>query len=70
MKLSVLEICFAHVFEPSPEKSGGLMGSTQHWLGVYPPGFEIPMFFAAVDSDPERSRPGPTASSTTGQPSK
>jgi hypothetical protein len=27
---------------------GGLKGSTQHWLAVYPPEFEIP-FFVAVD---------------------
>ena len=36
--------------QPSPEKSVGLKGSTQHWLAVYPPEFEIPTFFAAVDS--------------------
>jgi len=30
-------------------KGGGLKGSMQHWLGVYPPGFEIPTFFVAVD---------------------
>ena len=31
------------------EKSGGLKGSMQHWLAVYPPEFQIPMFFVAVD---------------------
>src|SRR5215470_9714471 len=49
----------------APEKRGGLKGSTQHWIAVYPPEFEIPTFFVAVDSDAERSRPGPTASSRT-----
>src|SRR2546427_482798 len=53
----------------TPEKSGGLKGSTQHWLAVYPPEFEIPTFFVAVDSDAERFRPGPTASSRTDPPS-
>src|ERR1700746_59201 len=28
---------------------GGLKGSMQHWLAVYPPEFQIPMFFVAVD---------------------
>ena len=28
---------------------GGLKGSVQHWLAVYPPEFQIPMFFVAVD---------------------
>src|ERR1700722_8552689 len=28
---------------------GGLKGSVQHWLGVYPREFEIPTFFVAVD---------------------
>jgi hypothetical protein len=31
------------------DKSGGLKGSMQHWLAVYPPEFQIPMFFVAVD---------------------
>ncbi len=31
------------------ENRGGLKGSTQHWLAVYPPEFEIPTFFAAFD---------------------
>src|SRR5215472_18271576 len=50
---------------PSPDKSGGLKGWMQHWLAVYPPEFEIPTFFVAADSDAERSRPAPTASSRT-----
>ena len=37
----------------------------QRWLAVYLPEFEIPSFFVAVDSDAERSRPAPTASSKT-----
>ncbi|HXQ36303.1 MAG TPA: hypothetical protein VN843_19985, partial [Anaerolineales bacterium] len=28
--------------------NGGLKGSTQHWLAVDPPEFQIPMFFEAV----------------------
>ena len=28
---------------------GGLKGSVQHRLAVYPPEFQIPMFFVAVD---------------------
>src|SRR5947209_15015429 len=55
--------------KPPSEKTGGLKGSTQHWLAVYPPEFEIPTFFVAVDSDAERFRPGPTASSRTDPPS-
>jgi len=51
------------------EKAGGLNGSTQHWLGVYRLEFEIPKFFAAVDSDVMQSRPGLTVSSTTDLPS-
>ncbi len=31
------------------EKWGGLKGWMQHWLGVYPPEFEIPTFFVDVD---------------------
>ena len=31
------------------ENRGGLKGSMQHWLAVYPPEFQIPMFFVAVD---------------------
>src|SRR6202030_3670675 len=49
----------------TPEKRGGLKGSMQHWLAVYPPEFEIPTFFVAVDSDAGRSRTGPTGSSRT-----
>src|ERR1700719_1848051 len=48
---------------------GGLKGSMQHWLAVYPPEFQIPMFFVAVDSDAGRSGPGPTGSSRTDPPS-
>src|SRR5207245_496905 len=55
--------------KPVSENAGGLKGSTQHWLAVYPPEFEIPTFFVAVDSDAERFRPGPTASSRTDPPS-
>ena len=51
----------------APDKRGGLKGSTQHWLAVYPPEFEIPTFFVAVDSDAEQSRPGPTASERIGR---
>ncbi len=36
-------------FEPTPDKSGGLKGSTHHWLAVYPPEFETPKFFVGVD---------------------
>jgi hypothetical protein len=32
-----------------PEKSGGLNGPMQHWLGVYSPEFQSPKFFADVD---------------------
>ena len=32
------------IMEPSPDKTGGLKGSMQHLLGVYPPEFEIPRF--------------------------
>ena len=35
--------------KPVGENPGGLKGSMQHWLGVYPPEFEIPTFFVAVD---------------------
>ncbi len=31
------------------DKPGGLKGSMQHWLEVYPLEFQIPMFFVAVD---------------------
>ena len=31
------------------DNAGGLKGSMQHWLAVYPPEFQIPMFFVAVD---------------------
>jgi hypothetical protein len=31
------------------EKSGDFKWSMQHWLAVYPPEFQIPMFFVAVD---------------------
>ena len=34
---------------PHDDNPGGLKGSTQHWLAVYPPEFEIPTFFVAVD---------------------
>jgi hypothetical protein len=30
-----------------PDKWGGLKGSMQHWLAVYPPEFEIPRFVVA-----------------------
>ena len=46
---------------PDSDKTGGLTGSTQHWLAVYLPEFEIPTFFVAVDSSAERFRPGPIA---------
>ena len=36
-------------FEIASDKRGGLKGSMQHWLAVYPPEFQIPMFFVAVD---------------------
>jgi hypothetical protein len=42
MRLSILPAV-------DPEKRGGLKGSTQHWLAVYPPEFEIPTFFVAFD---------------------
>jgi hypothetical protein len=32
---------------PHSDKVGGLKGSTQHWLAVYLPGFEIPRFVVA-----------------------
>ena len=35
--------------KPVSDNPGGLKGSMQHWLAVYPPEFEIPMFFVAVD---------------------
>jgi hypothetical protein len=35
--------------EISSDNPGGLKGSMQHWLAVYPPEFQIPMFFVAVD---------------------
>src|ERR1700722_5538061 len=54
---------------PVAENRGDLKGSTQHWLAVYPPEFEIPTFFVAVDSDAARSRPDPSASSRTDPPS-
>ena len=47
------------------ENAGGLKRSMQHWLRVYLPEFESPTFFVVVDSDAERSRPSPTASSRT-----
>jgi hypothetical protein len=34
---------------PVDDKPGDLKGSMQHWLAVYPPEFEIPTFFVAVD---------------------
>jgi len=39
----VLAVCNAI----DPEKPGDLKGSTQHWLAVYPPEFEIPRFVVA-----------------------
>src|SRR5580692_3492258 len=54
---------------PVDDKTGGLKGSMQHWLGVYPPEFEIPTFFVVVDSDAERSHLAPAASSRTDPPS-
>ena len=36
-------------FEIASDNAGGLKGSMQHWLAVYPPEFQIPMFFVAVD---------------------
>src|SRR5580692_8980939 len=56
-------------FGPHSDKTGGLKGSMQHWLGVYPPEFEIPTFFVVVDSDAERSHLAPAASSRTDPPS-
>ena len=42
-----------HAFQAVPttttDNGGGLKGSMQHWLAVYPPEFQIPMFFVAVD---------------------
>jgi len=35
--------------EIASDNPGGLKGSMQHWLAVYPPEFQIPMFFVAVD---------------------
>ena len=35
--------------EIASDNPGGLNGSMQHWLAVYPPEFQIPMFFVAVD---------------------
>jgi len=35
--------------EIAGDNPGGLKGSMQHWLAVYPPEFQIPMFFVAVD---------------------
>ena len=35
--------------EPDSDNPGGLKGSTQHWLAVYPPGFESPTFVAGAD---------------------
>jgi DNA invertase Pin-like site-specific DNA recombinase len=35
--------------EIASDSPGGLKGSMQHWLAVYPPEFQIPMFFVAVD---------------------
>ena len=43
-----LESAMSH-FEIAGDKRGGLKGSMQHWLAVYPPEFQIPMFFVAVD---------------------
>jgi len=37
------------LFRISVANRGGLKGSMQHWLAVYPPEFQIPMFFVAVD---------------------
>jgi hypothetical protein len=31
------------------ENRGDFKWSMQHWLAVYPPEFQIPMFFVAVD---------------------
>jgi hypothetical protein len=42
-----LTACVHVKTEPSPVKSGGLKGSTQHWPAVYPPEFEIPRFVVA-----------------------
>jgi len=36
-------------FQITVANRGGLKGSMQHWLAVYPPEFQIPMFFVAVD---------------------
>ena len=35
--------------EIASDNPGGLKGSMQHWVAVYPPEFQIPMFFVAVD---------------------
>ena len=35
--------------KPDDDKPGGLKGSMQHLLAVYPQEFEIPTFFVAVD---------------------
>jgi hypothetical protein len=37
------------LLSPTPLKSGGLKGSMQHWLEVYPLAFESLTFFVAVD---------------------
>ncbi len=47
--------------EKAPENPGGLKGSMQHWLAVYPPESEIPTFLVAVDSGAERFHRGPIA---------
>jgi hypothetical protein len=33
--------------KPVTDNPGDLKGSTQHWLAVYPPEFEIPRFVVA-----------------------
>jgi hypothetical protein len=55
-KFEIIEgACLQGDFDSSVDQNGnavfagGLNGSTQHWLAVYPPEFEIPTFFVAVD---------------------
>jgi hypothetical protein len=35
--------------KPDDDNAGGLKGSRRHWLAVFPPEFEIPTSFVAVD---------------------
>src|SRR5580693_8822898 len=46
-KIAKAAHCSAAKRWPTPEKRGGLKGSTEHWPAVYPPEFEIPKFVVA-----------------------